>query len=260
MRGTILIHCERVHCMSKVIRTDRSRVETYQRCARARFLEYHEAGTGIVSAKRPLPLCVGGSVHEGLAHLLRLGQQAWDSAGGWDGIPVEFLRQVEDGAVVVALADFAQHRGALALDTTELAQQASGQQVPADDLMREQLAASLGLDVNDTALGALQQQPGQGAKEFDDYLWAEQSALVEALVRAYSRRRLRPLLEQYEVLEVEWEGEWLLAQHRPLQMRVETTDPSEPFSQIIGDEPFDLVFMSRPAPHPWHPLRIHAQG
>lgn len=51
----------------------------------------------------------------------------------------------------------------------------------------------------------------QAATGIDDYLRQELAALVEAMVRAYSRRRLRPLLEQFEVLEVEREGQWKLA-------------------------------------------------
>jgi hypothetical protein len=44
----------------------------------------------------------------------------------------------------------------------------------------------------------------------DKYLRAELAALVEGMVRAYARRRLRPLLEQFVVLEVEREGWWKL--------------------------------------------------
>lgn len=46
----------------------------------------------------------------------------------------------------------------------------------------------------------------------DSYLREELAAQVEAMVRAYSRRRLRPLLESHEVLEIEREGEWQLGQ------------------------------------------------
>lgn len=47
---------------------------------------------------------------------------------------------------------------------------------------------------------------------FDRYLRAEQGALVEAMMRAYMRRRLRPLLEEFQILEVEREGVWTLAE------------------------------------------------
>ena len=45
----------------------------------------------------------------------------------------------------------------------------------------------------------------RSVREYEAYLMAEQSALVEGMVRAYARRRLRPLLEEFEVLEVERE-------------------------------------------------------
>src|SRR5215469_10300668 len=119
----------------KTVWTDRSRIEAYQRCPRLRWLEYHEQGTGIVPVKTPLPLCVGGSVHVGLATLL--------------------MGMSEDGAVVDALADFATHRSALALDTAELVAQAI---VPSDTLHAQMLATAsdLGLPMDDPALVALQ--------------------------------------------------------------------------------------------------------
>src|SRR5271157_6651529 len=171
--------------------TDRSRIESYQSCARKRWLEYHESQTGIQPAKKPLALCVGGSVHVGLEWLLK----------GHD----------EDAAATAALADFATHRSALALDTTELAAQAVAD--PAS--LASQLAATaadLGMAPTDPSLVALCAQHANNAAEFDDWLWQEQAALVEGLVRAYARRRLRPLLEEFEVLEVEREGDWELAE------------------------------------------------
>lgn len=47
-----------------------------------------------------------------------------------------------------------------------------------------------------------------------DYLREELSALVEGMVRAWARRKWKGLLEQFEVLEVEREGEWKLASWR----------------------------------------------
>jgi hypothetical protein len=44
----------------------------------------------------------------------------------------------------------------------------------------------------------------------DPYLTEELRAQVESMVRAYARRRLRVLLTEFEVLEVEREGEWHL--------------------------------------------------
>lgn len=48
------------------------------------------------------------------------------------------------------------------------------------------------------------------APPMDPYLTEELRAQVEGMVRAYARRRLRPLLSEFEVLEVEREGEWHL--------------------------------------------------
>lgn len=188
--------------MKKVF-SDRSRTETFQRCKRLRWHEYHDQGLGIRSAKTPLPLAVGGAVHAGQAILLIEGQN-W-----YNAMPDLFyslqgtvaLRSLEDLVVKVALEDFAPHNRALDVDITEQ----SGLTLEA------QLKKSLG--AGDAELvQVMQAQVARARDEFGDYLFKEQSALVEAMVRAYARRRLRPLLEQYEVLEVEREGQWLLSE------------------------------------------------
>jgi hypothetical protein len=105
------------------------------------------------------------------------------------GLASLLLGASEEDAVACALAEFAQYTPALELDSGEQATftpPAAGE----DPALADMLVASKG--------------------RFDAYLVAEQTALVEALVRAYARRRLRPLLEQYEVLEVEREGQWTL--------------------------------------------------
>lgn len=65
---------------------------------------------------------------------------------------------------------------------------------------------------DDERLNEIQIKVQQNESGIDDYLKLELAALVEAMVRAYARRRLRPLLEQFEVLEVEREGSWRLAE------------------------------------------------
>jgi len=180
------------------IYVDRSRYEIAQRCARARWYEYHHGGMGITSARKPLPLAVGSSVHVGLANLLTL-----TIGGAYDA------NAVEDFAVKQALADFAQHENAIDVDTGEIASRAT---LPAD---------------------------APAISEMDAYLYREQCALVEAMVRAYTRRRLRPLLEQFEVLEVEREGEWLLSSWREVDM--DKNASGEPY-----DDARQLWFMSRP--------------
>ena len=179
--------------MTTKVFTDRSRVEQFQRCARSRWLGYHEAGMGITSTRKSLPLAVGGAVHEGLAVLLRMCQGGWEQYG---------MDVIENAAVTAALADFAAFdAGRLELDAGETATQDLS---TLDEPAREKIRSDI-----------------------DEYLYHEQRSLVEAMVRAYSRRRLRPLLEQYEVLEVEREGQWLL------------------FAGA-GDYPDELWFMSRP--------------
>jgi hypothetical protein len=178
--------------MTQRIFVDRSRYESAQRCLRARWYGYHQSGMGIQSSRMPLPLAVGSSVHVGLAQLLREGQGIINSypnmpIGG--GAP---WREIEEEAVLVALADFAQYQHALDAPDAELA-----------------ILATIG---NPTViLNADSVAVANVRNEFDEYLFREQSALVEGLVRAYARRRLRPLLEQFEVLEVEREGEWELS-------------------------------------------------
>jgi hypothetical protein len=194
----------------KRVFTDRSRIETYQRCPRSRFLGYHEGpdGLGIQSAKKPLPLVVGGSVHCGLEVLLRSGQALYDSLDKRDN--PQLWRVVEDAAVDYALADFHLHADSLELDTMELAQQANKVTTLTDQLA-ESAFSELGLTEGDPLIQGLRQEAAAGAHEYDAYLAAEQGALVEGMLRAYARRRLRPLLEQFEVLEVEREGEWELS-------------------------------------------------
>ena len=196
--------------MIQKIFVDRSRYELAQRCQRARFLGYHFGGMGIQSACTPLPLAVGGSVHEGLAVLLRSGQHAVDTFGGVRLIQRDMWRNIEEQGVKAALGDFAQYKKAIDLDITE-----TGAGAPTPPVM----------------------------SEIDDYLYAEQSALVEALVRAYARRRLIPLLEQFEVLEVEQEGEWLLS---PEWTAHKNDVPWGCGNDDDGCPKYELWFMSRP--------------
>lgn len=169
----------------------------------------------------------------GLATLLRAGQAAFSLAGhGWvrpDGNVVDNCLWIEDAAVADALADLARTR--IELDTTELAAMtAVGPDLAAT------LAESLGLAPDDPRVTGLAERTFQGRGDFDKYLAAEQAALVEGMVRAYARRRLRPLLEMYEVMEVEREGEWKLSD------AVMGKDGDEPEYELSPE----LWFMSRP--------------
>lgn len=219
--------------MTTRVYVDRSRVEDFQRCGRKRFLTYHENGTGIEPTGKGIALVVGGAVHVGLATLLRLGQQEYDLNARHGDTPVVFSMGLEDGAVRDALADLARTR--IELDTTELAAMtAVGPDLAAT------LAESLGLAPDDPRVTTLAERTFQGRGDFDKYLAAEQAALVEGMVRAYARRRLRPLLEMYEVLEVEREGEWKLSEW----WVGDSTDPRRDNGST--DDKRELWFMSRP--------------
>lgn len=187
---------------------DRSRIESFQRCNRKRWHEYHDGRQqhGITPARISLALCVGGSVHAGLAELLREAVMLEK----YGKIPDE---RSEEQAVAVALADFSQHTSAgLQVDASEAHAMGQGQDDNSYGEMLRRQALALGMteaEANDfviTNAGGRE----RAASEFDRYLVAEQTALVEAMVRAYARRRLRPLLEEFEVLEVEREGTWIL--------------------------------------------------
>jgi hypothetical protein len=186
-----------------------------------RWLEYHERGMGIVQARKPLPLAVGGSTHAGLAELLRYGVPGPDPHHG---------QEVEDRAVSVALQDFAQYQATL--DIGEEAFEIAA-------AVEKNLATTGG----DAELAARVQEVSQkGRSEFEQYLYEEQSAMVEGFVRAYARRRLKPLLEQFEVLEVEREGSWKLSewQHQDSLYDIQGLHLPAPYS------PWELWFMSRP--------------
>lgn len=214
--------------------TDRSRIETHLECPRRRFLTYQEAGTGITPKNKPLPLVVGGAVHRGLEHLLREGSAQWAMDGH-----LSMAHTLEDDAVKAALADFRRFTGMLELDAIESSAMTP---TPESEKWKQQLLAQakeLGMTDEQAAemVSSEGDRRGDVKTEFDRYLEAEQAAQVEAMVRAYARRRLQPLLEKFEVLEVEREGEWKL---------------SEWNSPVYGDlhtelrYASELWFMSRP--------------
>ena len=228
--------------MTQQVFTDRSRIITAQRCRRQRFHEYHdgEAGVGIVSARKPLPLAVGGAVHAGLAVLLAGGQRVWNAEAAFH-LAIPQWAMLEEDAVNVALMDFTEYAGKLDVDATERATfdaLASGTPVEAS-AEAESLA--------DPAFVEYARRKSARAADaksaFDAYLYAEQSALVEALVRAYARRRLRPLLEEFEVLEVEREGTWLLSEWIS-NVRTRELDIAVCSNDLLPD--VELYFMSRP--------------
>lgn len=205
--------------MTTRVWTDRSRIETFQRCNRLRYLEYHQDGQGITSARKPLPLAVGGSVHAGLATLLTETMRGFPSP--------DVMEAVEEHAVKMALIDFAEFQAALDIGEEQFE-------------MTKQLDAALAAKDSELA-GIAAETISKGRSEFEQWLYHEQASLVEALVRAYARRRLKPLLEQYEVLEVEREGSWKLSDiWSELQESYQASDVYH--RESLGE----LWFMSRP--------------
>jgi len=75
---------------NRVVLTSRSAIETFQRCPRKRFLEYHYDGRGIVPAVSYAPFSVGSAVHHGIELMLR--GQSVDTAvtEALAGFPEEF--------------------------------------------------------------------------------------------------------------------------------------------------------------------------
>jgi hypothetical protein len=217
--------------MTKRIFVDRSRYETGLRCQRMRYLEYHWGGTGLAPMKKSLPLCVGGSVHVGLAAMLQDAQTALNDKlsnsmvtqtklSGMTQSEADLWRMIEERAVAAALADFEQY----------------AKQIEAEHSDNPTLA--------DPALGI-----NPTRYDMDEYLFLEQSALVEGMVRAYARRRLRPLLEEYEVLEVERGGEWKLSEWAKYKGMMEHDYSNPPISgtkERSLQEDYELWFMSRP--------------
>src|SRR5580765_4359456 len=245
--------------MTTRIFIDRSRIITRERCARRRWLEFHESGTGIVPKRTPLALGVGAAVHAGLASLL-MDASDMDNQSG--------MHVIEESAVCIALADFSAHASGLELDANESAAlgtvQADAKQL-AEQMVAQ--ARELGMSEQDIAGITAGVDPAVARSEFERYLFAEQSALVEALVRAYARRRLQPLLSEFEVLEVEREGEWLLSRWQDVEYvsadcSVQSGrwngsyfDSQHPWPRqcpgcgsdtIVSDGAHELLFMSRP--------------
>jgi hypothetical protein len=191
--------------------TDRSRVISYQRCKRSLFLNYYFGGMGIVPARQSVALTVGGCFHSGVAYLLQCAKAFEDGKA---------TRVEEDNAVALALAEFNQQADA-GLDVE------MGEALP-----RVTTEAS--------ADGQLYEQVVSGGQEYDAYLRAEQACLLEALVRCWARRGLPRLLAEYEVLEVEREGRWMLAE------RSDREDPLVDYYSSADDLPVRLWFLSRP--------------
>jgi hypothetical protein len=187
--------------------TDRSRTEAYQRCPRLRFEQYHRGGMGIQSSKMNIYLAVGLSVHAGQAEMLRICAGNTEMLLNCADTNPWIREDVEEAAVKAALEDFRQYT--IELDPQEIADQK--QPAASKEDLAGLLAQSLGMTPGEAGLEDMVERLERSREDYDHYLAREQTALVEAMVRAYARRRLMPLLEQFEILEVEREGMWKLS-------------------------------------------------
>jgi hypothetical protein len=223
--------------------TSRSTVQAGQRCLRMRWLENYEGedGGGLVPERASVHLAIGLAVHAGTAVLLWEGQRAVDwlvaRGGGSAETAIADLftetdsasgrteaRVIEQKAVEAALAELARQTTAAGVEMD--AEEAAAQRAAAGQTVEQSLGAAGESAIviefegmsgmgdgqesagSDPAVAILQPPPFSA----ESYVAEELRALVEAMVRAWARRRWRPLLEQFEVLEVEREGKWKLAE------------------------------------------------
>jgi hypothetical protein len=70
-------------------------------------------------------------------------------------------------------------------------------------------------EISPDEVHAAAERAEQQASGVDEYLKKELAALVEGMVRAYARRRLKPLISEFEIFEIEREGSWKLGEHNP---------------------------------------------
>src|SRR6185369_11645851 len=126
----------------------------------------------------------------------------------------------------------------LELDAREQGEMAQAQQVAkAATESKVDFSAEFALAYGEEVLDPRLTQENNSAQVQEEFLHREQRALVEVMVRAYARRRLQPLLEEFEVLEVEREGEWLLH---------ETAEFYPSGTKVPHRERWQLWWMSRP--------------
>lgn len=163
----------------RIIVTDRSRTDSYQRCHRYRYLAYHWDGTGWRPDRFNADISIGIAVHEGIGSLL-------DSIR--NGVTVD------KGTVNLACK--------IALDRLEKDFETS----PFD------FAGSVGegdQSSNEITTDLIMPSFADGGlvDEYTRYFTSECKSLVELLIRAWaiSDQGLRKLLSEYEIIDVERE-------------------------------------------------------
>mgnify|MGYP000866602243 CR=1 FL=1 len=179
-----------------VIYTDRSRIETGQRCARRRWWEYHYQlpgmeVAGVQPAKPALELSVGSAVHKGIENLLKWVMES----GVAKTIPnTPYPDQGLDSAIEAALAEFK------SIWDPWLAW---SDQNPLQTLVRDEWDP----ETETYAPAAVDN------KMLLTYQLSEAEALIEALVAAfyYSPSGLELIANNYQILAVEQEIQLPLA-------------------------------------------------
>lgn len=175
--------------MASVIRTDRSRIESYQKCPRSRWLQYEmKAPDALIGGYQPdkpaFALEIGSGFHKGMEFLLR---SLLNTKFFTEHIPdvVRALRDYHlDEAVAAGVAEY---------ESNILPYFESYQQ------LKDTINNAFEEDVADDLV--------EHDEPFNNYTVNEGRALTEALIRVYcaAPAGLASLLEEYEVLEIEQE-------------------------------------------------------
>jgi len=180
--------------MKRMFYTDRSRIDLMHRCPQARYLAYDWGGTGIRKDTVVWDIVVGLCVHEGLSVLLSSCKYAGSTLGG--SLANEFVER----AVKSALARLDAELSSTPFDLSELSTE-SLEPSPSNLYL-----PTPGKESPDTYLA---------------YLIDETKALIELLVRtyAYAPAGLKWLLDTYEILEVEQEDSFTLANEDEFEIK-----------------------------------------
>lgn len=169
--------------------TSRSAAILYNKCARARYWQYHWDGQGVVKDQLYLPFVVGGAVHKGLEYLL----------GKYIGYTGNF--RVDDLQLHSWVAE------ACASAKEEFLSRVEGSSYD-DAIMR---AATSGESSSVEFLPGVKFDTDPRA-DYIRYLTSEQLCLVESMVAgfAFAEAGLKELLRTYEILEIEQEDSFPL--------------------------------------------------
>lgn len=163
--------------------TDRSRIESYQRCPRQRFIGYHMLGTGVRPDRVNIDILVGSAVHKGMESLLM------DCMADGTGIEKVDLEKAVDTAKKLFMEE---------INSSQFGDDDLGE---GDDQLSNDLNANI-LGLSQEQLQALSIKDTNVKRMVDENL-----ALVELLIRAWfhAPMGLKWFLSEYTIIEVEQE-------------------------------------------------------